>query len=139
MRLSIKVNGELVRQGLQDLANEIPKIGRRNIRTVMNRIVRKAQAYPAELPGQVYRRTGRLFYSWKIEEVQSGYAISNTAAFRGRAYAQWVVGDAYGTRQAGIHQGRWSLFRDVVDEEVAKLPPEIEDEIQMVARRGGIA
>jgi hypothetical protein len=138
MKLSIKVDGELVRKGLQDLSAAIPKIGRQQIRTVMNRIVRKAQGYPSELPGQMYRRTGRLFYSWKIEEIQSGYAVSNTAAFKGRAYAQWVVGDAYGAKQAGIHGGRWSLFRDVVDEELTKLPPEIENEIEMVARRGGL-
>jgi hypothetical protein len=134
-QLTIKVNGELVRMGLQDLSAELPKIGRRQIRTVMNRIVRRQQAYPGERPGQTYKRTGKLFYSWKIEEVENGYRISNTAARKGRSYAQYVVGDAYGTSQAWMHKGRWELTRDVVDQEIEKLPQDIEDEIIMVARR----
>jgi hypothetical protein len=136
--LTIQVDGELVRQGLENVAAEIPLIGRRRIRTVANRIVRRMQEYPDERPGQAYKRTGRLFYSWKIEEVQDGYRISNTAAFRGRPYAAWVVGDAYGTRQAWMHKGRWHLYRDVTEEEIAKLPPEIVADINLVARRVGL-
>lgn len=138
MQLTIKVNGNLVRKGLQDLTAEIPKIGRQQIRTVMNRIVRRMQEYPSERLGQRYRRTGRLFASWKIEEVQSGYTVANTAARKGRAYAQYVVGDAYGTSQAWMHKGRWQVMRDVVEQEVEKLPQEIENEIYMVARRVGL-
>jgi hypothetical protein len=138
MQLSIKVKGELVRKGLQDLAAEIPKIGRQQIRTMLNRVARRMQEYPGERPGQTYKRTGRLFYSWKIEEIQNGYTISNTAARKGRAYAGYVVGDAYGTQQAWMHKGRWLVTRDVVEEEVTKLPPAIEDEITMVARRSGL-
>ena len=138
MQLTIKVNGELVRKGLQDLTAEIPKVGRQQIRTVMNRIVRRMQEYPSERLGQRYRRTGRLFASWKIEEVKSGYTVANTAARKGRAYGQYVVGDAYGTSQAWMHKGRWLVMRDVVEQEVEKLPQEIENEIYMVARRVGL-
>ena len=137
MILSIRVEGELVRKGLQDLAAEFPKIGRQQFRFASERVVRRMQAYPSQRPGQKYRRTGRMFYSWRIEGLEDRYTIENTARFRGRAYPKFVVGDAYGTGQAWMHRGRWLLFRDVVEEELDKLPPEIQDKILMVARREG--
>jgi hypothetical protein len=137
-QLSIKVNGELVRKGLQDLSAELPKIGRQQIRTMLNRVVRRQQEYPAERPGQKYRRTGTLFSHWAIKEIDKGYLLSNDASHKGRAYAQYVVGDAYGTRQAWFHQGRWNLTRDVVEQEIEKLPDEIEKEIVLVVRRVGL-
>ena len=85
MRLTVGVEGEIVRKGLQNLSAEIPKIGRQQIRTVMNRIVRRQQAYPAERAGQKYRRTGNLFSHWKIEEVRNGYQLSNTAKRNGQS------------------------------------------------------
>ncbi len=156
MQLTIKVKGEIVRQGLQDLSAEIPKIGRRGIRDMMNRVVRKMQAYPPEnrntvirtaqhsILGTIYltnkrNRTGTYFRSWKIEEVTNGYKVENTAARNGHAYAVYVGGDAYGNRQRWYHaKTGWLLTRDVVEDEVSKLPKEIEDEITMVARRAGI-
>ena len=152
MRLSITVDGELVRKGLQDLEAEIPKIGRQQIRTVVNRIVRRMQVYPPEPAhrtrvsqhatlGTIFTktgRTGRLFRSWAVLEIKGkGYAVENRAAKRGKEYARYVVGDAYGTGQAWMHKGRWMIYRDVVDEEVEKLPKPIAEQIVMVARRKG--
>lgn len=145
--------GELVRQGLQELGAEVPQIGRRGIRTVMERIKRRTQEYPAERDGQsvasshsklgtVYRtasgryhRTGLLGSRWAIEDAGNGYKLVNTAAHRGKFYAKWVVGDAYGQSQARMHAGRWQVMRDVVDEELGKLPDELEELIKVVSRR----
>lgn len=138
MRLSVQFDGEIVRKGLEALGDAVPKIGRQRIRTIMNRIVRRMQAYPPERPGQKYKRTGRLFYSWKIEEIGQGYRVENTAKRRGRGYAGYVVGNAYGTGQAWMHKGRWLLVRDVTEEELKVLPKELEGDIVMVARRGGL-
>jgi hypothetical protein len=137
-RLSVTVRGDLVRQGLEDFSAELPRIGKRRIRTIMNRIVRREQAYPAERPGQTYVRTGRLFSHWEIKGIDAGYMIENRAAFRGREYAGYVVGDAYGTGQAWMHKGRWETLRDVSEDELKALSEEIEDEIVMVARRVGL-
>jgi hypothetical protein len=152
MRLTVKVSTDLVRQGLENL-KEGPRVGRRRMRTVMDRIKRIMQAYPAEPSGQSvatghpvlgkiykpakgrYRRTGRLGHSWVINNLPDGYTIENNAARKGRPYAAYVVGDAYGQRQAKIHRGRWPVFRDVADKETANLPQEILDDLQMVARR----
>lgn len=140
MRISVTVNGELVRKGLQNLSAEIPQIGRQQIRVVMDRIKRRMEEYPAERPGQRYKRTGKLFYSWGIDPIENaGYMIKNTARGKnGKMYGHYVVGDAYGTGQAWMHAGRWKLLRDVVDEEVERLPDEIEERIVMVARREGL-
>jgi hypothetical protein len=143
MRISITVDGELVRQGLEDIQAEIPKIGRRRLRTIANRVVRIEQAYPPERPNQTYVRTGNFFSHWEIKEITEGkksigYMIENRARNkRGREYGRFVVGDAYGASQAWMHRGRWSLLRDVIDEQVKKLPPQIADDIVMVARREG--
>lgn len=138
MRISVDVRGELVRQGAQNLNAEIPQVGRRQIRTVLERIKRRMEGYPPERPGQRYKRTGRFFYSWGIDRVgNTGYVLKNTARSpkTRKEYGQYVVGNAYGLKQAWMHKGRWELLRDVVDQEVAELPDDVEKEIVMVARR----
>ena len=130
--LSIKFDGELVRQGLENLQAEIPQIGRRHIYDMVNRITREMEGYPPERPGQRYERTGRLGFGWKVEKLDNGYRVYNDTL-----YTKYVVGSAYGTNQAWMHVGRWQKYRDVVDREVAKLPDEIADEVVMVARRDG--
>lgn len=153
MKITVKVSTDLVRQGLEDLESETPKVGRRRMRTVMERIKRRMQEYPPERPGQSieephpvlgkifkpakgrYKRTGTLGGKWAILKWETGYTITNDATQKGRAYGQYVVGSAYGTGQAWMHVGRWQLFRDVVDEETAKLPEEVQDELQTVTRR----
>ena len=139
MQLSIRIDGELVRKGLQDLSADIPKVGRQQIRFTTERIVRRMQVYPSERPGQKYVRTGRLFSHWKIDsDGKTKYTIENNARKRkGRRYGHYVVGDAYGSSQAWMHRGRWQLFRNVVDQEVAKLPEDVQEEILLAARRKG--
>jgi hypothetical protein len=154
MQITIESNVGLVRQGLQDLSAEIPKIGRRKIYDAMNRITREMEGYPGERANQTYVRTGNLGASWKVERTEDGYIVSNDArsastvqrrtangirSYRnksaGRRYTRYVVGDAYGLGQAWMHKGRWPLFRDVVDKELDKMPDEVAEQIELVARR----
>ena len=138
-QLSIKVTGgEIVRQGLQDLAAEIPEIGRLQIYRTEQAIAKRLKNYwtnndPSELPS--YTRTGDLSRGYKITPLREvGYTLSNKTP-----YTSLVVGNAYGTGQAWMHAkpGRHTLWRDVQDEEVDKLPQEIDDAITVVARRKG--
>jgi len=137
-QLSISITGaELVRKGLQDLGAEIPKIGRLQIYRTEQTVVRRMKEYwtmnvPPELPS--YQRIGRLAGGYFISPTTNGYMITNNTP-----YTKYVVGNAYGLEQAWMHAqpGRHKLFRDVQEEEVEKLPPEIEKEISMVARRIG--
>ena len=154
-QLSLRIDGELVRQGLQDLGAEIPKIGRRGIRTMINRVVRVQQAYPQPEPahrtrtkdnpvlGKVYVKTGRTgAYGshWQVKEIENGYTISNNVMSKGGFnYAIKLAGDAYGNRQASwAPKYGWRKTRDVGEEETQKLPDELEQEIIRVARRDGL-
>lgn len=154
-KLSIKVRGTVVRQGLENLSAELPQIGRRRLRTMMNRVVRTQQAYPQPEPahrtktgtnptlGKIYTRSGRTgAYGnhWEIKEIDNGYAISNDVMSKGGFnYAIKLGGDAYGGRQAAwASKYGWKKTRDVVEVELEKLPPEIEQDIIMVARRDGL-
>lgn len=113
----------VVRQSLQNLAGDIPKIGRTTIRETMERIVRIMKPYPAPPPGSTYRRTFRLKAGWKVQAAgATGYMIKNLAARKGRRYSKYVVGDASGKRQAKIHRGRWKLLREVAVAQARKLP-----------------
>lgn len=158
VQLSVQVrNAQLVEKRFQDLTEEMPKIGRQQIRVVMERIKRRMQEYPPEPPGQsiaeahpllgtVYRtaagryhRTGLLGASWFIDRTpkDDGYTIKNDAQRKGRGYARYVVGSARGDGQAWMHKGRWQLLRNVADEEVQKLPEEITKSVTMIARKRG--
>lgn len=138
-QLSIEFkNAELVRKGLQDLAAEVPRIGKQGIWSMMQTTKRRMREYwdinvPPELPS--YQRTGTLANGYVISATPNGYRLSNTTP-----YTKYVVGNAYGLEQAWMHAkpGRHTLMRDVMEEEVAKQPPEIEKEISMVARRSGL-
>ena len=133
-QLSIQINNaDIVRRGLQDLSAEIPKIGRLQIYQTSQAIVRRMKIYPPERPAQTYIRTGRLGGGWMIIPNTNGYTTRNDTP-----YTKYVVGNAYGLEQAWMHEGRWNLLRDVQEEEVAKLPKAIEEEITMVARRVGL-
>lgn len=133
MRLSITSNVPVVRQGLENLAKEMPTIGRRRMYDMMNRITRRMEEYPEERPYQTYVRTGKLGFGWQVIKQDRGYQVKNNVP-----YGKYVVGSAYGTGQAWMHVGRWQLLRDVVEDENKKLPQEIRDEIKLVARRNNV-
>lgn len=132
--LSIQINNaDIVRQGLQDLSAEVPKIGRQGIYRGMQSVVRRMKEYPPPTPTSLYIRTGTLGAGWTILPNANGYSVTNNTP-----YTQYVVGNAYGLEQAWMHQGRWQLLRDVVEDEISKQPDEIISEIEMVARRVGL-
>ena len=134
-QISITTNAPLVRQGLENLAAEIPQVGRRRIYNTSNRVLVRMRKYPKERKNQKYIRRYRLQRNWKLKKLETGYTVINNTP-----YTKYVVGTAYGTEQAWMHvstdQGkRWQLLRDEVEAEIKTLPEEIEDEIKLVARR----
>lgn len=152
MQLTIKSNVGLVRQGLENLGAEVPQIGRRRIYNVLLKI-KSALHKPGDAPtypiqwdsekqrraffatdgfgrGIPARRTGRYQSGWNIAKLDNGYVIANSTS-----YGKYIAGSAYGTGQSRIHQGRWPLFRDVVEAELETLPEQVADEIDLVARR----
>ena len=165
VRLQISLrNGELVKKDLEDLTNvEAPKVSAGRIygrlEAARIRLIRApggVSPSPFYQPGGPnpwvsekqrryvmmmirrgaiklpYTRTGKYARGWVVQKTEHGYRLYNPSGI-----AHWMSGSAYGTRQARIHQGRWPLLRDVVEESVAQLPKEIADDIVMVARRRG--
>lgn len=152
MQISISTNAPLVRQGLENLNAELPKIGRRRIYNMMLKIrsdLRRPGApvtYPVRWDSEKQRRaffatdgfgrgiptvrTGAYNAGYMIVRTDRGYRLENRLA-----YAKYVGGSAYGTQQSRIHGGRWKLMRDIVDEHIETLPEEVAREIDLVSRR----
>jgi hypothetical protein len=148
VRYSIRLRGaELVRQGLQNLKAEIPRIGQQDIYDAMKRAWDRVVKYPPELPGSRYVRTGTYGRAWTVKKspgsggslgnrIIPGYTlVGNAVDRRGRDYTKYVGGDAYGLSQARIRQGRWVPARDAVDREVERLPQTVQNHLDSVARR----
>lgn len=133
MQISLSFrNAELVRMGLQNFADEIPKIPRKPIYDTSLAIVRRQKEYPSRF-GSRYKRTYRFRAGWTITPYQFGYRIENRTP-----YGYHVVGDAFGGRQAWMHQRIWTPLRDVTEEEVAKLPDAIRNELSLAIRRNNL-
>lgn len=156
MQLSVQVQGTLVRNGLQNLDAEIPKVSRLVIYRGSQRIIqrmkrpgakpnhpinwvsprqRKAFFASAGFGGGVpHRRRGDYISRWKVvPKGDTGYTVMNDSNG-----AKFIGGDAYGQSQSPIHAGRWPLLRNESEEEINNLPQEISKEIVMVARRNGL-
>lgn len=151
--LTIKVNGQLVRHGLQNLSDDIPKISRLVIYR-RAQAIQQAMKKPGPRPtypinwdsekqrkaffatkgfwkGIPYKRTGDYVGQWKVDRLGDiGYRVSNFSM-----PAQFVGGDIFG-KTSKIHKGRWPHFRKTIDQELKTLPEEIRNEIVVSIRRG---
>ena len=90
----------------------------------------KAKKYPPKRPGQKYIRTGRLGRSWSSRGTGNlEVTIRNRAAFKGRFYAPYVVGD----NQSWMHVGRWWIGREsIIEEGIPKLEEMLNDEAERI-------
>ena len=95
------------------------------------RRVLKGTPYPPRLPFQRYVRTGRLANSWRVVgSGKNGASIQNNATGpAGQVYPVYVIGDAQGKSQAGIHKNRWWIARNVIEGQVPKLNTALLDDI----------
>ena len=152
-RLSITVDGKLVRQGLEDLDAEIPQIGTLQIyqRLLSARTRLRRPGKRPFLPIRwVNPKQRRAFYAsegfgggiphirrgseaaWELIKIENGYMLTNKSSG-----AKWIWGDAYGNDQSKILVDNWPNFRDVTEQELEGLPDAIGENIMMVARRKG--
>lgn len=144
---------QLVRQGLEDLGSEIPKIGRKRIYEAMKR-ARDVLRVPKSRPrspiqwdsvkqrraffatdgfgrGIPTRRSGRSL-KWEISPTGNGYTLSN-----GADYARHLYGYHDGSGQSRIFEADYPLFQSVVEHEIEQLPDDIEEHITYMARQRG--
>lgn len=154
VQLSVKATGaDVVRQGLQDLAAEIPKIGRQGIYDKLLPVrtaLRKPGARPSypikwdserqrrfvmamlramdQIP---YRRQGSSS-RWELVKLDKGYRFEHPGA-----HAVYLWGDYDGSRQSRIHEGRWPAMQPLVEAAIQQMPPEIENKITYYGRSKG--
>lgn len=154
--ITVDIRGTLVRQGLQNLAGELPEIGRlriyraaQSIQTSM-KVEGKKPTYPIQWDSEKQRRaffaskgfgggiphvrTKTYIRAWTLTKLgEIGYRVAN--ASKG---AEAIAGDALG-RQSKIHVGRWPAFRPVIDKELSMLPSMIQKDIQVAIQKQGLS
>jgi hypothetical protein len=150
--INAKKPARIVRQIEQNLRAELPKVGRMKLRNVLERIRKKMSGegkkvnYPVKWDnpkqrrayfatdgfgkGIPYTRTGGYQQAWKVVQKENGFSLRNA-----KPQAKYIGGTSYGLGQSRIHQGRWRLLRDTVDEELDKLTEEVRDSLFVVTRR----
>ena len=152
--MNMKVVGaELVRKGLEDLSQEIPRISRQRIYMTLTRarnILRKPAPRPSypinwdsekqrrfvlamlrKRGGLPYRRSGKYQKGWNVAKAGNmAYTLTNDTPG-----AEFIGGDFIGRWQSRVHQSRWPVANDVLADEIDTLPNEIENNIASEARR----
>jgi hypothetical protein len=153
--IHVTSNAKVVKKSLQDLGAEIPKVGRLQIYNVMVRSKArlskpgKKPTYPIKwdslrqkikvliilryvLREMPYRRRDLYRKAFRIIKQEEGYDLANDMD---RASA--ISGDAEGKGQSRIFQGRYPIMREVIDEEMEKLPTAVVAHLQIVAKQKG--
>ncbi len=75
--------------------------------------------------GIPYRRTGAAT-NWKTGPIPGGWRVENLTGYVGH-----VIGGSGGVaEQSSIHQGRWTVARDVVDDVLRDVPDQVVVEIR---------
>ncbi len=152
----INFHGALVQQGLEKLDADIPKVGRKRIYTRMlqikNRLSQPGKKPDYPIPwdsekqkraffatdgfrgGIPTRRTGANIRGWILQAQEDGYRLANEE--RG---AFFIWGDLFKRKsQSNIHAGRWPLSKEVVFDELDKLPDELSADIEAAKKRAGL-
>ena len=155
IRMSVKATGaEVVRQGLQDLNAEIPRIGRKGIYDKMRGVLTRLRQPGAPSTSPVnwdsekqrrfvlaklsaednlpYRRTGHIPRAWELVPLPLGYRLENS-----QDASVYLYGNYEGLRQSSIHEGRWPIFHDLVDAAIEDMPQDIESQISFYGRSKG--
>lgn len=154
--LQVNENSEIVRQGLEDLGADIPKVGRMGIYKTARRIIKRMRqpgspiVYPVDWDTQLQHdaffasdgfgagiptgRSGQYQDGWEAaEKMPDGYRIGNDTP-----QALFVGGDELGNHQSSIHKDRWPLFATVALEEIYQLPDDVVEQLKLTALEDGI-
>ncbi len=150
-QITVTVKNQRVYQSLHRVADRLPNLTKATL-TKAWKIVKKeasggysggaSYAVPP-IPGSLYRRTGTYGRSFRTSvdgTLKTGLRakmVSN-AVQKGRAYTKYVGGMADGSKQAGIHKGRWPVIRDVVRDAIKQINRDLSNEIKTIIRDEGV-
>ena len=153
----VEDNAEVVRQGLQNLARDIPQVGLLGIFRAAQRALTRlhnTSGSPSEHPvkwdserqrkaffasdgfsgGIPTQRTGQTMRDWQLVRLDNGYSLYNADDA-----ASHVYGDINGKGQSSIHEGRWPLLNDIVIEEIeAHLSDDVIAELRLYGLGSGL-
>ncbi len=155
-QFTLTIHGKLVRQGLENLSNDIPQVGRQRIYLRMLRVRTRMSenapkpSYPIEWdsPKQKkkvlamlraegnlpYKRRDKIRRGWELDQVTDGYRLRNR-----EEGSLFVYGDLSNKKtQSKIHANRWPLTKTVTYEELDALPDEISADIERAKKRSGL-
>jgi len=129
------VNGQLVRQGIENFTKTIPDIGRLRIYKAMQRIYNRLGVYAPrrvsegspKMRGHAheYKRTYNLRNARELTRLDDGYLIVNDPVSPwGSHYAVYVRGDLAGGGQTPQNK-EWELLAVIVDRELSTFPDEV--------------
>lgn len=141
-QVSYKVTGlKETQAGLVGFDADIAPTASKKIEPALQAARKRITTYPP--PVGRYARTGTYGEGWEILATSNrakaaGFTLIGSARQTGEDYASLVGGDELGRGQAAAHEGRWVIAREAVDEEVDKLPPEIEAGLILAAKRRGL-
>lgn len=152
MQITVKIEDKKVRQGVHNIGEAIPRIGKRRVKQAMDGAKADASGqfprgsfsgYTVAPPaGSTYTRTGRYGKSFQVAATDSGmgYKLSSDAIYKGNHYSVYVGGNAQGQGQAAIHarRGGWALIKDAVDKWVAILIREVKADLSQIVRGEGM-
>jgi hypothetical protein len=153
--LFIESNASEMADALNKLGVDVPAIGQRGIYPTAQKIVQRMKAdgspieYPVHWDSDLQRkaffasdgfgagiptgRSGAYTDAWSATPLAGGYEITNDVG-----YAIYISGDEFGHGQSLIHEGRWPLFANVVDEELAGVNEDVEQELVRTAMQDGV-
>ena len=137
--ITVKVDNGKVRQSLTTIGQALPRITDKRVWRMMMAARDEVRTYPAPLPGQRYKRTGKRYAATNVYRVDNKtYRLDSNPTYRGRTANPYVVGDSQGKGQAWMHRGRWAVMFAVVSKWVKTLLREIETDIADLLRREGM-
>jgi len=132
-----------IRVGLNRYLTTIQRVTKAIVRKTARKAMRRSVPYTGgrsyAVPVRDYKRTGNLGRStFVIEDGLSFRIESNAVNDRGKPYSTFVIGKADGSGQAKIHDGWWIPLATAVNEELAPLIAELDDELQKSAEAVGL-
>lgn len=161
------VNGEAVRQGLEDLSGEFIKVGRLRLFRIAQRMRKQIIKPPGRFKGRFeaatdeqanyimwaartgeisipYKRKRKYAKSWTIDRTEDGYDLvgqgywlKGTGMRVGYPPGMYIGGDIEGKNQSWVHQGRWALVADVVSQGLDEVPEELWKDLAVTAKNRG--
>lgn len=142
-QLSIRIIGlDSLQVGFNKYARTVEPLTRDRTREAMRRAKKRSVSDPPggaySVPERGYIRTGNLSASTYLQENGLTVTIVSNAVRDGRGYSTYVVGDASGGGQAGIHQGYWTPLRESVDAEVEDLVRDVDEKLGESAEAMGL-